>query len=87
MKALKDPATKANATALTDAQLKHSTYLAVLLAFLLPPFIGGSLMGLVGYYPLPEFYFIFFSYTGVYVFAVVSGFRSWCRAWSGTSSD
>ncbi len=74
MKALKDPATKANATALTDAQLKHSTYLAVLLAFLLPPFIGGSLMGLVGYYPLPEFYFIFFSYTGVYVFAVVSGF-------------
>ena len=55
---------------LSDKQLLKSIYVAILLALLLPPFIGGSLMGLVGFYPLPEFYYIFFNYSAVYVFVV-----------------
>lgn len=57
---------------LSDAQMRRSIYLSVLMALLLPPFLGGSIMGLVGFYPLPEFYLIFFSYTGLYVIAVVT---------------
>ena len=48
---------------LSNKQLKKSIYIAALLALLLPPFIGGTLMGIVGYYPLSDFYFTFFSYT------------------------
>ena len=56
---------------LTDQQLRRSIYIAILLTILLPPFVGGSIMGLVGFYPLPEFYLIFFSYSGPYVLAVL----------------
>lgn len=52
---------------LSDKQLQKSIYISALLALFLPPFIGGTLMGVVGYYPLPDFYFTFFSYTGLYV--------------------
>lgn len=55
---------------LSDKQLQKSIYIAALLALFLPPFIGGTLMGVVGYHPLPEFYFTFFSYTGLYIFCV-----------------
>jgi PAS domain S-box-containing protein len=51
--------------------MRRSIYLSVLLALLLPPFLGGSIMGLVGFYPLPEFYLVFFSYSGVYVLAIL----------------
>jgi len=57
---------------LSDKQLQHSIYVAALLALLLPPFIGGTLMGIMGFYPLPEFYFTFFSYTGLYVITVMA---------------
>ena len=57
---------------LSDKQLQHSIYVAALLALLLPPFIGGTLMGIMGFYPLPEFYFIFFSYSGVYFLTVLA---------------
>jgi len=60
-------------TALSDKQLLKSIYLSVLMALLLPPFIGGSLMGLVGFYPMPEFYLVFLSYAGIYVFIVCVG--------------
>lgn len=56
---------------LTESQMRHSIYAAVLAALLLPPFIGGSLMGLVGFYPMPEFYLIFVSYSALYVAAVM----------------
>lgn len=52
---------------LTDQQIRRSTYTAALLALLLPPFVGGTLMGLIGYYPLPEFYLIFLSYATPYI--------------------
>lgn len=55
---------------LSDKQLQKSIYTAALLALFLPPFIGGTLMGIVGYHPLPEFYLTFFSYTGLYVACV-----------------
>ena len=45
---------------LSDQQLRQSIYVAALIALLLPPFIGGTLMGVIGFYPLPEFYFVFF---------------------------
>jgi len=51
-----------SATILSEAQLHRSTYAAVLLAVLLPPFIGGSLMGFMGFYPLPELYYVFLNY-------------------------
>jgi len=56
---------------LTEAQLRRSIYVAAILALLLPPFIGGSLMGVVGFYPMPQFYLVFFSYSGAYVAAVM----------------
>jgi len=56
---------------LSDTQMRNSIYVSVALALLLPPFLGGTIMGLVGFYPLPEFYLIFFSYSGPYVLAVL----------------
>jgi len=60
-------------TTLSDAQMRRSIYIAILMTFLLPPFVGGTIMGLVGFYPMPEFYLIFFSYGGPYVLLVLSG--------------
>ena len=65
------PTPKSSYPPLTDLQLRRSIYFAVLITILLPPFVGGTLMGLVGFYPLPEFYLIFFSYTGIYLLAVL----------------
>ena len=47
---------------LTEAQIRRSVFISVLLASFLPPFVGGTLMGLMGFYPLPEFYLIFTDY-------------------------
>jgi len=58
-------------SALGEQQMRSNVIASVLLAALLPPFVGGTLMGLVGFYPMPEFYLIFFSYTGAYVLSVV----------------
>jgi hypothetical protein len=55
-----------------DVDLQRSVLRIVLTALLLPPFIGGTLMGVAGFYPLPEFYLIFLSYTGLYVLAVLA---------------
>jgi len=57
--------------ALSEKQLKRSLYNVLLLALLFPPFIGGSLMTLLGFYPFPEFYYVFFGYSGIYVLCVV----------------
>ncbi len=51
---------------LSDAQLRRSTYLAVLAAVLLPPFFGSTLLAVVGFYPLPEIYLVFGHYSGIY---------------------
>jgi len=56
--------------ALSEGQLRRSVYLAVLSALLLPPFLGGSLMALLGFYPFPTFYQVFLSYSGIYVLLV-----------------
>ena len=58
-------------TTLSDAEMRRSIYIAVLMTFLLPPFVGGTIMGLVGFYPMPEFYLIFISYAGPYVLLVL----------------
>lgn len=55
-----------------DAQLRRSVQATVLVALLLPPFFGGTLMGVAGYYPLPEFYLIFTSYSAWYVLGAVA---------------
>ena len=49
-------------TILTEQQLRRTLYLSVFLCFLLPPFVGGTLMVLVGFYPFPEFYLVFLNY-------------------------
>jgi len=56
---------------LTDEQLRFSIYVVAILALFLPPFIGGTLNGLLGFFPLPEFYFTFFNITGLYFITVV----------------
>jgi diguanylate cyclase (GGDEF)-like protein/PAS domain S-box-containing protein len=68
---------------LSDAQMRRTVWVVVYLTLLLPAFVGGSLMGVAGYYPLPEFYLIFGSYTGAYVLAMlgVGGvFARWLAA-------
>ena len=64
---------------LSDAQLRRSVWVSALMALLLPPFIGGTLMGFAGYYPLPEFYLVFVSFTGAYVAMVVGGSLLYAR--------
>lgn len=59
-------------SALSDGDMRRCIYVSSLLFLLLPPFVGGSLMGLVGFYPMPEFYLIFFSYGGLYILIVLS---------------
>ncbi len=61
---------KVEFTPLSDDQLRRSTYLTAMLALFLPPAIGATLMGVIGFYPFPQVYRIFLSYTGVYVAAV-----------------
>lgn len=59
---------------LSSAQIRRSTYTTVLLALLLPPFMGCSLMGIIGYYPMPEIYLVFTSYSAPYLaFAITLG--------------
>lgn len=71
MQKTNDTVTSKNIAALGEAQLRRSAYLTVLLVFLLPPFVGGMLMGFMGFYPLPEFFFIFGDYRALlYVGAV-----------------
>ena len=53
-----------------DRHLRLGLYRITAMALYLPPFIGGTLMGIAGYYPMPEFYAIFVSYTGPYVLGV-----------------
>ena len=72
---------------LSDKQLRKSIYVAIYLALLLPPFIGGSLMGLVGFYPLPEFYLVFFNYSGIYVFIVCISVLAFVPRWHKNIAD
>ncbi len=57
---------------LNEGQIRRSLYLAALLTLLVPPFVGGSLMAIVGFYPLPEFYLVFGSYSGLYLALVAT---------------
>ena len=52
---------------MSDRTLRRVVLSAVLAAVLLPPFVGGTVLMIVGFWPFPEFYLIFTSYTGVYV--------------------
>lgn len=69
----------AAAQALAEAQLRRSVQIGTLLALLLPPLVGGTLMGVVGFYPLPELYLVFLSYSGFYVLAVLVAGFFWAR--------
>ena len=59
--------TSINLDPLNDAQLRRRLYTVTLLSFLLPPSLGCTIMGFVGFYPMPQVYLILFSYTGLYV--------------------
>lgn len=56
---------------LTDAELRRSTYIAMLLTLLLPPSVAPTLMSLAGFYPFPGVYRIFSVYSVIYVAVVV----------------
>lgn len=57
---------KAN-TALTEKQLRRTLYNSTLLTMLVPPFIGTSIMGIGGFYPMPEIYLVFTNVSAPYV--------------------
>lgn len=59
-----------NITVLTDEQMRRSVHLAALLTMTVPPLVGGTLMGLMGFYPLPEFYLIFTDYRVILYVAI-----------------
>lgn len=69
----------AAAQALAEAQLRRSVQMVTLLGLLLPPLVGGTLMGVAGFYPLPEFYLVFLSYSGFYVLVVLVAGFFWAR--------
>jgi PAS domain S-box-containing protein len=66
----RDPLQASELQPLTDAEIRRSTYMAVLLTLLLPPFVAPMMMSLVGFYPFPKIYYAFTVYVGVYVAAV-----------------
>jgi len=61
------PLNSPSTDAITDQALRRAVYFTTLSTLLLPPFVGGSLMGLIGFYPMPEFYLVFGSYSTPYV--------------------
>jgi PAS domain S-box-containing protein len=54
---------------LSDGGFRRRMLGAAFIAVAAPPLVGGTLMGLVGYYPLPDAYRAAFSYAGLYVLA------------------
>lgn len=57
---------------MSDKQLLHNLYRFVLLACLFPPFVGATLMGVIGVYPLPEIFYVFPDVGGLFVFCTTS---------------
>ena len=55
---------------LSEPDLRRAIYIAAGMACFLPPFVGGTLMTVAGYYPFPQFYQIFFSFSGLYMLLV-----------------
>lgn len=68
---LNDSTACKNLKPLSDDELKHSIYIAVLTGLFLPPFAGGTFMGIVGFYPIPDYFYVFTSYTGLYIFVML----------------
>ena len=54
---------------MTDQEMQRGLYRFVLLACLFPPFVGATLMGVIGIYPFPEIYMVFPHVAGAFVFA------------------
>jgi len=52
---------------MTEQQLRRGFVYSIAMLLLLPPFLGGTIMGITGFYPMPEFYLIFVSYSAPYV--------------------
>ena len=70
---------------LTDTQLRQSIRLAALLAVTLPPFIGGGVvMTLMGFYPAPEFFLIFFHW---HVVIYIGGAIVISQFWANRMAD
>jgi len=57
---------------LSDSDMQRAVYVTVLLTLLLPPAIGSTLAASLGFYPFPEIYLTFTSYTGAYVVLVIA---------------
>ncbi|WP_144391599.1 PAS domain S-box protein [Pleionea sediminis] len=57
---------------LDEQEFHRSLYIGVFLIFLVPPFVGGTLLGIAGFYPMPEFFGVFFNVTGIYFAGVLS---------------
>lgn len=56
---------------ISDEKFRCRMYAIAVATVMLPPFLGGSLMTIVGIYPFPQFYYVFLSYSGIYVLVVL----------------
>lgn len=65
---------------LTDKELIRTVRITTLLALVMPPFTGSTLMGIADFYPMPEVFQIFGSYTGPYVLIWAIG-AAWFAKW------
>jgi PAS domain S-box-containing protein len=67
-------------TEVSDKDLRRGLYRVALMALYLPPFVGGALSGITGFYPMPEIYGVFLSYSGLYLLAVSAGVLWFCAS-------
>ena len=56
---------------LSDQEFRRRLIQSALMMTLLPPLVGGSVMGFIGFYPMPEFYSIFLGFPSIYVLTFV----------------
>ena len=61
---------------MSEQHLRRNLYITALIAVCVPPFVGGTLLAVVGLFPFPDFYRVFYSYSGLYTLAVAA-FSLW----------
>ena len=57
----------------SNSHLRRDLHKIAATALLVPPAVGGTLMAVLGFYPMPEWYLSLLSYTGVYFAIVAAG--------------
>lgn len=65
---------------LSEKQLRQSICISALLASMLPPMVGGTIMALIGFHPIQNYYAIFTHWHILfYIFAAIALIQWWAR--------